>query len=142
VSGMLTQASPYQDSEYYLESAWWCKPSETEYRNGNEVPKVVAAPSFLAATQLEEARREFAALAELEDAKSFLGQQVLKWAEETPDDPRLPEALFIAVKANESYKYGCNGWQFDEEIQAQAKALLREKYPDSAWTAKLEEEGP
>jgi hypothetical protein len=137
VSGDLSQASPYEDSEYYLESAWWCKPVETEYRNGNEVPKVVAAPSFLNSTQLEEAQRQFAALSEIGDAKSFLGQQVLKWAEEAPDDPRLPEALFIAVKANESYKYGCNGWQFDEEIQAQAKALLREKYPNSPWTAKL-----
>ena len=55
-----------------------------------------------------------------------------------PDDARLPEALYIAVKANESYKYGCSGWESDEQLKNKAETLLRERYPRSPWTAKLE----
>ena len=76
-------------------------------------------------------------LIDLADGKSYLGKQVLEWAESSPDDPRLPEALFIAVKANAEYKYGCDGWAHDKETQFSAETILRERYPLNSWTAKL-----
>jgi hypothetical protein len=125
-------------SDYHLESAWWCPPEETEYnRAGEEVPKKVAAPAFLDPQQLAEARQEFEKLAAMTDAKSYLGKKVLEWARSSPDDPRIPEALFIAFAANQSYKYGCSGWSNDEETRNEAASLLRQRYPDSPWTAKL-----
>jgi len=137
VSGSLDQPSLTQDLDYYFESAWWCAPAETEYRNGQEVRKIVKAPPFINPQQLSAAKEEYEKLAAIGDAKTYLGKQVLAWAEAEPNDPRIPEALFIAVKANESYKYGCNGWEHDEEIQRAAEELLRERYAASGWNAKL-----
>ena len=65
-------------------------------------------------------------------------KRVLQWAKSDPNDPRIPEALFIAGKANQSYKYGCNGWENDKETEQEAIKILSEQYPQSPWTAKLE----
>jgi hypothetical protein len=128
----------FQDLDYYLESAWWCAPSETDYRNGEEVKKSVPAPAFIDRQQLAAAKREFDELVIIGDAKTYLGGQVLEWARQSPGDTRIPEALFIAVNANRNYKYGCGGWEHDDEIREAATKLLRERYPQSPWTAKLE----
>lgn len=140
VSGNLNHTWPGEEADYYFESAWWCAPSETEYRNGQEVRKVVSAPPFINPQQLTAAKEEYEKLAALGDAKTYLGQQVLAWAKAEPNDTRIPEALFIAFKANESYKYGCNGWEHDEEIQQQSQELLRERYAASSWSAKLDKQ--
>lgn len=125
-------------NDYYLESAWWCAPSDTEYNmQGDEVRKVVAKPVFLASAQLEAARRERASLIAIGDAKSYLGKQTLAWAKSFPQDSRIPEALYIAVQANSTYKYGCSGWSSDEKTREQAETILRTRYPKSPWTAKL-----
>ena len=52
---------------------------------------------------------------------SYLGKQAIEWAKASPDDPRVPKALFIAVQANQSFKYGCNSWEFDAELKAEAE---------------------
>ena len=138
IAGTLPEPSTAEDSDYDFETAWWCKPSETEYRSGNEVGKIVPAPRFLEPSQLETAQREYATLSAIGDAKSYLGKRVLQWAKSDPSDPRIPEALFIAGKANQSYKYGCNGWENDKETEQEAIKILSEQYPQSPWTAKLE----
>jgi hypothetical protein len=123
---------------YYYALSWWCKPDETEYQNdGTEVKKNVVAPKFLSAKDLLTAKRERAELIEIGDAKSYLGELVLDWAKRSPTDPRIPEALFIGAQANQSYKYGCGGWEQDEEIRTKLEKLLREKYPQSKWAVKL-----
>ena len=127
-----------EDSEYYLELGWWCEPSDTEYNmRGDEIKKVVAKPVFLSVAQLEAARRERAALVALGDAKSYLGKQTIAWAKSAPEDPRVPEALFIAVQANSPYKNGCSGWDHDQQTRKEAETILRLGYPQSPWTAKL-----
>jgi hypothetical protein len=133
--------STSEELDYYLEEAWWCELPQTDYTNdGKEFPKVVPKPAFLTMAQLETARREREAIAALPEGKSYLGKQVLLWARAAPDDPRLPEALFIATKANESYKYGCDSCTSDEATRDAAKAMLLRRYPKSSWTAKLSEE--
>ena len=138
IAGSLPEPPTAEDSNYYLETAWWCKPNETEYRSGNEVAKIVPAPRFLEPSQLETARREYETLSAIGDAKSYLGKRVLQWAKSDPNDPRIPEALFIAAQATQSYKYGCNGWENDQETEQEAIRILSEQYPQSQWTAKLE----
>jgi hypothetical protein len=134
----MVQSSTYQRSDYFLAGAWWCPLEENNYTHeGNSIPKLVPKPAFLTGAQLEAARRERRTLIDLGDAKSYLGKQVLEWAESSPDDPRLPEALFIAVKANDQYKYGCDGWTHDEETRNSARKILCERYPLNSWTAKL-----
>lgn len=138
----LIQSSLTEDSNYYLETDWWCQPSDTEYKDGNEVPKVVPAPKFLTTAQLAKAQTEYKSMLEIPDAKSYLGKRVLEWAKNSPDDPRLPEALFIAVKANQVYKYGCSGWQNDEDTLKVLTAILETRYPNSSWKAKLAQDEP
>ena len=140
VVGGLPLFSTTEELEYELESGWWCPLSTTDYdERGNELPKVVPQPTFLTAAQLETAARERSVLQAIGDAKSYLGKQVIQWAKASPLDPRVPEALFIAVRANESYKYGCEGWDHDEETKDAAEKLLRDRYAHSPWTAKLGE---
>jgi len=125
--------------EYYFDTSWWCRPSDTDYTvDGIEVPKVVPSPGFLSAQVVASAKRERTALIAIDDAKSFLGKRVLEWSRQSLDDPRLPEALFIAVRANQEYKYGCGGWQHDEETRMALEKVLREKYPNNPWTVKLD----
>ena len=130
-----------EELDYYLETSWWCPLDLTDYTDeGKEFPRAIPKPSFLSPVELETARRERVAMLALGDAKSYLGKQVLEWARTSPSDPRLPEALFIAVKANESYKYGCDSWNFDEVTRNKALSLLRKRFPLSPWTVKLKDE--
>lgn len=139
-SGLPYVIDDYRRANYYFETAWWCPPATTEYlADGVTVPKVVKKPAFLSAQQLAEAKREYALLLAVGDAKSYLGRQAIVWAETNPGDPRMPEALFIAAMANWQYKYGCDGWSFDRQTKERAEKILRERYTDSVWTVMLNE---
>jgi len=125
--------------DYYFDVYWWCKPDDIEYQtDGAETPKVVENPVFLNPRELAAARKERADLSAIGNAKTFLGKRVLEWANRSRNDPRLPEALYIGVQANQSYKYGCGSWEEDEETRTKLEKLLREKFPQSPWTAKLQ----
>ena len=132
---------PDPHGDYYLGMGWWCVLPQTDYDEEakGEKPKNVVSPSFLTPGLLNVAQTERAALIELGDAKTLLGKRAIEWAKVSPNDARVPEALFIAVKANESYKYGCSGWEHDEKLREAAASLLREKYPSSVWALKLRE---
>lgn len=138
VQGGLPRFETSEGIEYYFGDSWWCKPSKTDYTDeGTEVPRVVPKPDFLTEAELETARREFTALDTIGNAKFYLGTRVIEWAKTSPNDPRIPEALYIAAQANRSYKYGCDMWEKDNETKEEAETLLRERYPESPWTAKL-----
>jgi hypothetical protein len=140
VDGGVPEFSTAEETDYYFESSWWCKPDVIEYHmDGSESPKMVPAPKFFGPQILGPAKKERDALSAIGDAKSFLGKRVLEWAKRSPDDPRIPEAVYIAVQANQSYKYGCGSWEQDEETRTKLETLLKEKYPNSPWTAKLNE---
>jgi len=129
VASGIPEFSTAEDLNYYFQSAWWCALPTTEYdQQGQEVPKVVTRPGFLTREKLTAGQQERSQLRSIGDGKSYLGKQVLQWAKDAPDDPRIPEALFIAFNANQSYKYGCGGWEKDPEIQEQAESILRLKY--------------
>jgi len=128
------------DSSYYYETSWWCPPSDTDYNDeGEKISRNVVRPGFLSSVQLAAAKRDRGALSAIGDAKPYLGKRVIEWARTAPNDARLPEALFIAAKANAQYKYGCSGWDHDLKTKTELESLLRSRYPESPWTAKLGE---
>ncbi len=89
-------------------------------------------PAFLSPAQKAEAAREWEQLSALETAPNHLGRQVLGWAKSHPDDPRVPQALHLTVKAP---RYGCA----DEQTGHYSKAafqFLHRKYPHSSWAKK------
>lgn len=130
-----------EEVDYYFDIYWWCEPDNTVYNmDGTTAPKLVVNPRFLGTSDLTIAKKERAELSAIGSAKSFLGKRVLEWATSAPNDPRIPEALYIGVQATQSYKYGCGSWEEDEETRAKLEKLLREKYPQSPWTTKLQPE--
>lgn len=116
---------------------WWCAPYDTEYdeTSGAEVPKKLPGrPPFLTQMQAQSAQTERKKLSDIGDAPKWLGTKVLAWAKAAPMDRRVPEALYIAIKANGWNKYGCGN---DEDTRNDLIAILQQHYPRSEWTAKL-----
>lgn len=127
-----------EDVDYYFQTAWWCELPTREYKDaGEEISKKIRRPDFLSAQQVAAAAAERKQLDELGVGKNYLGKLVLKWAKESPNDARLPEALFIAYQANENYRYACGEGEQNEEIKREAEAILRQRYAASGWTARL-----
>ena len=89
-------------------------------------------PAFLSLAQKAEAAAEWEQLSALETAPNHLSRQVLEWAQSHREDPRVPQALHLAVKAT---RYGCT----DEQTGRHSKAafrLLHRRYPHSSWAKK------
>jgi hypothetical protein len=87
---------------------------------------------FLSAAQKTAAREEQARLIALGAAPSYLCRQVIAWSERRPADPRLPEALHLAVK---STRYGCTG-KDNGKMSKAAFDVLHKLYPNSPWAKK------
>ena len=102
-------------------------PLEILYRTGQD-----PALEFLSPQQASAAQYELQRLASLGPAPNYLSQQVTAWAQKAPSDPRLPEALHLAVKAT---RYGCADADTGKFSKA-AFDLLHERYPKSPWAQK------
>jgi hypothetical protein len=133
----LDQIDNYRDN-------WWCAvdtaapgasreadrlspPLEVLYRAGQD-----HAPDFLSAGQAAAAQQELQRLAALGPAPNYLSQQVTAWGQKNASDPRVPEALHLAVK---STRFGCTDADTGRFSQA-AFELLHQRYPKSPWTQK------
>ncbi len=115
---------------------WWCalkdKEAEGECQQGTLVPLLpggAGAGDFLTAAQKQAAQADSQKLHTRETGPNYLVAQVLVWAKRTPDDPRLPEALHLAVR---STRYGCTN-EKTTQLSKQAFQLLHKQYPQSPW---------
>jgi hypothetical protein len=124
---------------------WWCAAypveTETEVSTGQEMLKIrgpfnavrkAAVPLFLTEEQRAAGQREFATLDALGAAPNYLCRQAIQWATKSPSDPRVPEALHLAVTTT---RYGCT----DKDTARWSKAafdLLHKRYPRSTWAKK------
>jgi hypothetical protein len=133
----LDQIDQYRDN-------WWCAldaagpgasqeadrlstPLEVLYRTGQD-----QAFEFLSAGQVNAAQQELQRLASLGPAPNYLSQQMTAWGQKTTSDPRVPEALHLAVRAT---RYGCTDADTGKFSKA-AFDLLHERYPKSPWAQK------
>ena len=123
---------------------WWCKPwVPASNRNSQTTPTPPPAPAFETRADLTQADAESRRLEELPDSAAIIGQRVVDYARADPDDPQVPEALHLIVRAGH---YACQTYTYDpansspkSEYTAVSKAafqLLHRKYPDSPWTKK------
>jgi hypothetical protein len=123
---------------------WWCEDigKQTEERANerfvtpDEVGHPKTAPTlntnFLSAADKAEGAAEWDALSKIGAGPSYLGREVIAWAKAAPDDPRIPEALHLVVRAT---RYGCSDDKTSSSSK-QAFQLLHAKYPKSEWTKK------
>ena len=134
---------------------WWCdmekglrsaKASWEHYmlsdhrrRNSRAQPKpeTIAdrfedGPVFLSESERAELKRQIEKLKTIETGPNYLSARAIQWAKEAPDDPRVPEALHLAVRTT---RYGC----VDDDTSGFSKAafeLLHRRYPNSEWANK------
>lgn len=120
---------------------WWCSsyleaddPGLDPGENFDRGFKRLASPKFLTAAQRQMAVAERKKLIALGDAPEMLAKRVIEWAKRSPADRRVPEALYIAQRANGWTKYGCGS---NEDLQTQITTILKKSYPASEWTRKL-----
>src|SRR5882724_736098 len=131
--------TPLGEQDIYRDN-WWCGAAfppgaTTSTDEDQDKPKALwridpkEFPVFLTQAERAEASREHAALLELGAAPNYLCRQVIQWGLKNADDPRVPEALHLAVKTT---RYSCT----DKETGRWSKAaydLLHKRYPNSVW---------
>ena len=117
---------PYRDN-------WWCSSSAINVSNNSIVrkPDDTGAP-FLSATDREQAAAEWKKLQSVATGPNWLGAQTLAFAQAHPQDPRVPEALYLVVRAT---RYGCTDKE-TSDFSHRAFDLLHRRYPNSEWAKK------
>jgi hypothetical protein len=93
------------------------------------LPLQLAAPAFITPQERERARDDDARLRRLPGAPAYLGAIILAWANAQPRDPRVPEALYLVVRAT---RYG----EKNSETSKAAYSLLHDRYRRNPWTSK------
>ncbi len=122
---------------------WWCGESETlsQQQNGKTLLKPEKL-EYLSDAEQARGASEYSRVMDLPCAPTYLGRRVIDYAKAHPDDPDVPEALALTVRAT---RYACLYWgrnteqSAGKENSATSKAafqLLHAKYPKSPWTAK------
>jgi tetratricopeptide (TPR) repeat protein len=143
VNAGVARATPMGEIDNYRDN-WWCADvgaeigqvnygkSESSWSKGQKyaVPKDAPGyPAFLTAEQVKSAGSEWETLVASGAGANYLTRQTLAWAQAQPQDPRIPEALHLAVR---STRYGCveDGLS---SLSKKAFTVLHEKYSDSKW---------
>lgn len=130
------RGQPLNEQESYRDN-WWCSAafsSPASQTDSAEKKTAVAedkgVPVFLSSAQRAAAAKEGATLKAFGAAPNYLCRQVVEWATKNPSDPRVPEALHLAVRTT---RYGCTDKQTGRWSKA-AYDLLHQRYPNNQWT--------
>ena len=110
---------------------WWCTPEIASKALAVGAVRPVFA-SFLRKSDQEAGERQENTILSQSIAPNYLVPIVVAWAKGHPDDPRVPEALALAVKAT---RFGCTDAHTTDFSKA-AFGLLHSKYPQSEWAKK------
>ena len=112
---------------------WWCAEADlakTGAASGAPGKDAAPYPAFLSSAEANAAKTEVKQLTAAGAGPDYLATKTLAWAKDQPDDPRVPEALHLAVR---STRYGCAGKQ-TSGLSRKAFELLHDRYPKSKWT--------
>jgi hypothetical protein len=121
---------------------WWCGGWQTPQARQNAMAEKTQPLPYLRPEEQAKGAVEYSRVMDLPCAPTYLGRHVMEYAKAHPDDPDVPEALALTVRAT---RYACLTWgnSSDEtagaENSATSKAvfqLLHAKYPKSPWTLK------
>ena len=139
----IARVASYSQFDEYRDNGW-CELGPNNGTHGDNAPPPYAFPTppiFTPAEQ-QQAESEFARLRALPDSSDFLGQRILDYAKQNPNDSNVPEALTLTVRATH---YDCQTFdpkvRYDKRPQFSAigKAafeFLHQRYPKSPWTAR------
>ncbi len=125
-----------------LRDNWWCKPWGDRLSFDQTIPKPLPIPAFLPPEDLTRANSEYQRLQQLPDSVIVIGQRVVDYAKDHPEDPQVPEALALVVRAGH---YACETWDSNRSpgtkseytpVSKAAFELLHRSYPKSPWALK------
>lgn len=125
-----------------LRDNWWCHAWDTPVYDDHQQPlPPPVAPTFFPPQQAAQAAVELDRLRKMPDAVLLIGQRVLLYAKAHPDDPQVPEALALTVRAGH---YACQYYDPNSRddkspytpIGKAAFQLLHSQYPKSPWALK------
>lgn len=109
---------------------WWSWEQANSDQPKPTAPKTERAKNFLPSAELAQGEKEAKDLkAAAEIAPDYLCQQTLAWARQHRQDPRVPEALHLAVRAT---RFGNTGPKTTGFSRA-AFQLLHSRYAKSIW---------
>ncbi len=125
----------YDFVESYRDN-WGCREWQASGTNGT-TPLEKESVAFLTKAESSEEQQQAVRLAK----QGNLGDRVLAYANDHPDDPDVPEALYLVLRM---IRYGCDfspsdntaETKDDDAIKKSAARLLRRRYPTSPWTKK------
>lgn len=131
----------YDFVESYADN-WWCADWSNHFAEGSAIAQPESLV-FLSSASRKIADNELAGLRTLGSSDTFLGSQVLAYANAHPSDPDVPEALYLTLRM---IRYGCyrayGSSQNDTNaatpgrIAGQVVALMRHRYIADPWTKK------
>ena len=112
---------------------WWCdgRGTRTENTGQNQKPDF-PFPAYIAENDRKRTQQELEKLATIDFAPNYLTSEVLAFAKQHLEDPRIPQALHLAVR---STRFGCTNPDTTHLSEAAFK-LLHERYPKSEWAEK------
>jgi hypothetical protein len=133
---------------------WWCKDwglswwENSWQQRGYPNQALIRADetaSFLSPAQRAEGEKQSSQLRLMDDADVVLGQRVIAYAKDHPDDSSVPESLFLVLRL---VRYSC-GRDFEQDspeqkhiarltddVRRTAARILRQRYASSPWTKK------
>ena len=131
--------SPIVERDTYRDN-WWCSatfnsgptPDEDKTLSKPFTSEGLTTPQFVSKEMLVTGTKQFGTLSAIGSAPGYLCQEVILWANKSPADPRIPEALHLAVMAT---RYGCTDTNSGRWSKA-AFDLLHRKYENTPWAKK------
>jgi hypothetical protein len=128
--------TPLNERDTYRDN-WWCSAAISSVPNPDEAnneskpftSQAVGSLQFLSPQLLATGTRQFQTISGIGSAPNYLCQQVIEWANKNPADPRVPEALHLAVTTT---RHGCTDANSGRWSKA-AFDLLHRKYGNTSW---------
>jgi hypothetical protein len=145
VDASVGRTTPLNQRDIFRDN-WWCGDVANTESSGDESESAgETAPTnngaskpntlqldFLTGAQSDAGKRERAQLSSLGSGPNYLARETVEWANRMPNNPRIPEALHLAVMAT---RYSCT----DKETGPLSRAawqLLHSRYKNTAWARK------
>lgn len=106
---------------------WWCPYDQTSTQESYEIKDLM---KFISSQEIQKAKLENEKIYKIV-APNYLSEIVINYALENPNDPRIPEALHLAVMSTRFSE--CKDDKTSEFSQ-KAFQILHNNYPNNYWT--------
>jgi hypothetical protein len=124
---------------------WWCHVLWSNGYDENPEPVRPVTSAYLSPAERREAAAQLGQLNQMQNAKIYLGSQIIAYVESHLDNQDAAESLYLVLRL---IRYGCDDYAYPEtsgskarnlqidQLRQHASRLLRQHYAVSPWTRK------